>query len=52
LLAISVLCRTPQLNMPLVNKDGVPLGISLMGPRGSDLSLVKLAVRIAEQKTS
>lgn len=46
-LAISVLCRTPQLNMPLVNKDGAPLGISLMGPRGSDLSLVKLAVRIA-----
>lgn len=49
LLAISVLCRTPQLSMPLVNKDGVPLGISLMGPRGSDLSLVKLAVRIAGQ---
>jgi amidase len=47
LLAISVLCRTPQLTMPLVNKDGAPLGISLMGPRGSDLSLVKLAVRIA-----
>ncbi|WP_397448200.1 amidase [Pseudomonas sp. NA-150] len=49
LLAISVLCRTPQLSMPLVKKDGAPLGISLMGPRGSDLSLVKLAVRIAEQ---
>jgi amidase len=47
LLAISVLCRTPQLNLPLVNKDGAPLGISLMGPVGSDLSLVKLAVRIA-----
>lgn len=47
LLAIAVLCRMPQLNMPLVNKDGAPLGISLMGPRGSDLSLVKLAVRIA-----
>lgn len=47
LLAISVLCRTPQLTMPLVNKDGAPLGISLMGPRGSDLSLVRLAVQIA-----
>lgn len=47
LLAISVLCRTPQLTMPLVIKDGAPLGISLMGPRGSDLSLVKLAVRMA-----
>jgi amidase len=47
LLAISVLCRTPQLNMPLTIKDGAPLGISLMGPRGSDLSLVRLAVAIA-----
>jgi amidase len=52
LLAISVLCRTPQLSMPLVKKDGVPLGISLMGPAGSDLSLVKLAVRIAEHSLS
>lgn len=48
LLAISVLCRTPQLTMPLVLKDNVPLGISLMGPVGSDLSLVKLAVKIAD----
>lgn len=52
LLAISVMCRTPQLTMPLVNKDGVPLGISLMGPRGSDLSLVKLAVKIAGQSAT
>jgi len=51
LLAISVMCRTPQLSMPLVKKDGVPLGISLMGPLGSDLSLVKLAVRIAGYKS-
>ncbi|MEG5266476.1 amidase [Pseudomonas sp. JDS28PS106] len=50
LLAIAVLCRTPQLTMPLASKDGAPLGISLMGPAGSDLSLVKLAVKIAESK--
>lgn len=50
LLAIAVLCRTPQLTMPLASKDGAPLGISLMGPAGSDLSLVKLAVIIAESK--
>lgn len=49
LLAASVLCRTPQLNMPLTTKDGAPLGISLMGPVGSDLSLVNLAMRIATQ---
>jgi amidase len=48
LLAIAVLCRTPQLTMPLVSKDGAPLGISLMGPAGSDLRLVKLAVKIAQ----
>lgn len=47
LLAIAVLCRTPQVTMPLASKDGAPLGISLMGPAGSDLSLVKLAVKIA-----
>ncbi len=47
LLAIAVLCRMPQLSMPLANKDGAPLGLALLGPRGSDLSLVKLAVRIA-----
>ena len=49
LLAIAVLCRTPQLTMPLASRHGIPLGISLMGPVGSDLSLVKLAVKIAEQ---
>lgn len=52
LLAIAVLCRTPQLTMPLVIKDGAPLGISLIGPRGSDASLVKLAVSIAESATT
>ncbi|WP_225774149.1 amidase [Pseudomonas sp. Marseille-Q5115] len=48
LLAIAVLCRRPQVTLPLASKDGAPLGISLMGPRGCDLSLVQLAVRIAE----
>jgi amidase len=48
LLAIAVLCRLPQLTLPLASKDGAPLGISLLGPAGSDLSLVKLAMRIAE----
>jgi amidase len=47
LLAISVLCRTPQVTLPLATKQGAPLGLSLMGPRGSDASLVELAVRIA-----
>ncbi|WP_413734132.1 amidase [Sodalis sp. RH21] len=48
LLAIAVLCGTPQVNLPLGQKQGAPLGISLMGPQGSDLGLVRLAVRVAE----
>lgn len=48
LLSIAVLCRMPQVTIPLAHKDGVPLGISLLGPRGSDASLVRLAVAIAE----
>jgi amidase len=46
LLAIAVLCQRPQVNMPLASKDGAPLGLSLMGPRGSDLSLVRLACQV------
>ena len=46
LLAIAVLCQRPQLSMPLASKDGAPLGLSLMGPRGSDLSLVRLACKV------
>ncbi|XBS71251.1 amidase [Acerihabitans sp. KWT182] len=48
LLAISVICGTPQVTMPLAHKDGAPLGVSLLGPRGSDLSLARLAARIAD----
>ncbi|ATA23070.1 amidase [Brenneria goodwinii] len=47
LLSIAVLCGIPQVNLPLAQKEGAPLGISLIGPRGSDLSLVKAAARVA-----
>jgi amidase len=33
----------PQLNIPLLRDDGVPMGVSLMGPAGSDLGLLRLA---------
>ncbi|PWC22795.1 amidase [Brenneria roseae subsp. roseae] len=46
LLAIAVLCGVPQVNLPLAQKEGAPLGISLIGPRGSDLSLVNAAAQI------
>lgn len=51
--AIRLLCTAglsgfPQLTLPLARRDGAPLGISLLGPAGSDRSLVRLAERIAQ----
>ena len=34
----------PQVNMPFTTPDGTPVGISLLGPAGSDLALVRLAI--------
>jgi len=50
--AIRLLCMAglsgfPQLSMPLATREGAPLGISLLGPAGSDRSLIALAERIA-----
>ena len=46
ILDIAVLCQTPQINLPLSSIDGAPFGISLMGPRGSDMALINLANKI------
>jgi amidase len=35
-----------QVSIPCTGADGLPLGISLVGPAGSDAELVKLATRI------
>lgn len=43
LLLISVLTRRPQVNIPVTTLDGAPLGISLLGPCGSDALLVSMA---------
>jgi amidase len=48
LLCLSVLSGLPQVSMPLASRLGAPLGLSVMGPAGSDMSLVGLAQRIAE----
>ncbi len=49
MLCLSVLSGLPQVSIPLASRLGAPFGLSLMGPAGSDLSLVALAARIAEQ---
>jgi len=46
MLCISGLASCPQLSLPLATRNGAPFGISLVGPVGSDRSLVALAERI------
>lgn len=46
LLCVAGLSGFPQLSLPLASRSGAPLGISLLGPAGSDRSLVRLAERI------
>jgi amidase len=47
LLCSAGLAGFPQLSLPLGARLGAPLGLSLLGPAGSDRSLVRLAERIA-----
>ena len=47
MLCIAGLAGLPQLSLPLGSRLGAPLGISLLGPAGSDRSLVRLAERVA-----
>ncbi len=46
---IAGLAGLPQVSIPLANPAGVPLGVSLLGPAGSDLALIRLAVQLREQ---
>lgn len=48
MLCVSGLSGVAQISLPLASRDGAPLGISLMGPRGSDRSLVALAEAIMQ----
>ena len=43
LLCIAGLARLPQVNLPLGTLDGCPIGISLIGPRGADILLLRIA---------
>ena len=46
MLCIAGLSGFPQISMPLGQRLGAPLGLSLLGPHGSDASLVQLAQSI------
>jgi amidase len=43
---IAGLAGLPQISLPMAPPEGVPLGISLLGPAGSDLMLTRLAIRV------
>ncbi|MEY2734861.1 MAG: hypothetical protein RLZ58_270, partial [Pseudomonadota bacterium] len=47
MLCIAGLSGFPQISMPLASRLGAPFGISLLGPAGSDRSLIALAECIA-----
>ena len=48
LLCLSGLSGFPQITLPLGRVDGAPFGLSLLGPAGSDLRLVRLGRLILE----
>ena len=48
LLCVSGMSGLPQAVLPAGRVDGAPLGVSLIGPRGSDQSLIALAARLAK----
>jgi amidase len=46
---IAGLAGLPQVNVPMAAADGTPLGVSLLGPAGSDLALIRLATSIMRE---
>lgn len=50
--AVQMLCAAglagfPQISLPLASRRGAPLGLSLLGPAGSDRSLIAMAQKLA-----
>jgi amidase len=48
LLCLSSLSGLPQVTIPVPGDEDAPLGLSLIGPAGSDVSLLALAARVAD----
>ncbi len=49
MLCVAGLAGLPQVNIPLASRLGAPLGLSLIGPRGSDAHLVAWALALAQR---
>jgi len=47
LLCVASLGRLPQVTSPVAVVDGCQVGLSLLGRRGSDLSLLELAAQVS-----
>lgn len=43
--AVAGITGRPALSAPLLEADGGPVGLSLVGPRGSDLALIEIVLR-------
>ncbi|WP_425101864.1 amidase [Tropicibacter sp. S64] len=50
MLCVAGLAGLPQVTFPAGRVDGAPYGVSLIGPRGSDLSLIRHAMALADRK--
>lgn len=46
--ALAGLCGLPQLHLPLFTLNGAPCGVSLLGPKGSDHTLISVATRLLD----
>lgn len=46
MLCIAGLSGFPQISLPLAGRQGAPLGLSLLGPAGSDRSLIAMAQQL------
>lgn len=51
MLCIAGLSGCVQISLPMASRAGAPFGISLLGPAGSDRSLIALAERLGEART-
>ncbi len=47
LTSIAGLARLPQVNIPAGRVNGCPVGLSLLGPRGSDRALLRIAAQLS-----